>query len=603
MSNHAYNAAVRWCESFSAALLHGDAVTLAQHFADDGNWRDILGFGWNIETLVGRDEIASAFAGKLASIEPRMFRLSGHRAAPRSVRRAGVDTIEAFVDFETSSGNGSGVVCLIGDSADSAPPQAWILLTCLSEVHGHPESFGSPDRSDAVFKRDFGGENWLEQRTRRSLYADREPRVLVIGAGQAGLSIAARLGALSIDTLIVDRNEEIGDNWRNRYHALALHNDVSSNHLPYMPFPPAVPKFVPKDKLANWFETYADSMDLNVWMKTSLAGGTYDERQGQWTIEVIGPAGSCILHPNHVVFATGVSAIPVHPQIPGLQDFRGTILHSGAYEHGHAWSGRNVAVLGTGNSGHDVAQDLHACGADVTLVQRSPTTIVSLQEAQKLYAIYREGLPLEDADLLTISTPYPVMVRNYRQLTAEMRAADHDLLEALERRGFRLDFGEDDTGFQMKYLTRGGGYYFNVGCSDLIVSGEIDLIQYSDVDRLVPDGIRMKDNTVRPVELLVTATGFKNQQDTVREHLGDQIADRIGPIWGFGDGRELRNMWTRTPQPGLWFTAGSFTQCRVFSKYLALQILATELGLIKPAQAKSARLRDSRDAQPILKPA
>jgi hypothetical protein len=146
-------------------------------------------------------------------------------------------------------------------------------------------------------------------------------------------------------------------------------------------------------------------------------------------------------------------------------------------------------------------------------------------------------------------------VRNYQQLTAEMRAGDHDLLEALERRGFRLDFGEDDTGFQMKYLTRGGGY--------------------------VPDGIGMKDDTVCPVELLVTATGFKNQQDVVREHLGDQIADRVGPIWGFGDGRELRNMWTRTPQPGLWFTAGSFTQCRVFSKYLALQILATELGLIK----------------------
>jgi putative flavoprotein involved in K+ transport len=603
MSNHAYDAAVRWCESFSAALLRRDAAVLAQHFADDGNWRDILGFGWDIETLVGRDEIAGAFEGKLVAIEPRSFRLSRHRAAPGSVRRAGVDTIQAFVDFETSSGSGSGVVCLVGDASDSAMPQAWILLTCLSEVHGHPESFGSTDGSDAVFKRDFGGENWLEQRARRARYADREPRVLVIGAGQAGLSMGARLGALGIDTLIVDRNAEIGDNWRNRYHSLALHNEVHANHLPYMPFPPAVPKFVPKDALANWFQSYADSMALNVWMRTSLAGGTYDERRGRWTIEVIGPTGSRILRPNHLVFATGVSAIPIHPQLPGHQDFSGRILHSGDYEHGHAWSGRNVAVLGTGNSGHDVAQDLHACGAHVTLIQRSPTTIVSLQEAQKLYAIYREGMPMEDADLLTISTPHPVLVRNYRQLTTEMRAADHDLLDGLERRGFRLDFGEDDTGFQMKYLTRGGGYYFNVGCSDLIVSGEIDLIQYSDFDRLVPDGLRMKDDTVRPIELLVTATGFKNQQDTVREHLGDQIADRIGPVWGFGDGRELRNMWTRTPQPGLWFTAGSFTQCRVFSKYLALQILATELGLIEPAPPNSAALHDSRDAEPILRTA
>jgi putative flavoprotein involved in K+ transport len=78
----------------------------------------------------------------------------------------------------------------------------------------------------------------------------------------------------------------------------------------------------------------------------------------------------------------------------------------------------------------------------------------------------------------------------------------------------------------------------------------------------------------------VLATGYKPQEHVVRNLFGDEIADRVGPIWGFGDGEELRNMFTRTPQPGLWFIAGSFAQCRIYSKYLALQIKACETGLL-----------------------
>ena len=103
--------------------------------------------------------------------------------------------------------------------------------------------------------------------------------MLVIGGGQAGLSIAARLKQLQVDTLIVDREARIGDNWRHRYHALTLHNQVQVNHLPYMPFPPNWPIYIPKDKLANWFEAYVESMELNFWTATEFEGGNYDEAQ------------------------------------------------------------------------------------------------------------------------------------------------------------------------------------------------------------------------------------------------------------------------------------------------------------------------------------
>jgi hypothetical protein len=132
----------------------------------------------------------------------------------------------------------------------------------------------------------------------------------------------------------------------------------------------------------------------------------------------------------------------------------------------------------------------------------------------------------------------------------------------------------------MMYLRRGGGYYFNVGCSELIISGKIGLLQYADIETFVADGARMRDGSVTPADLLVLATGYKSQQDVVRATLGDAIADRVGPVWGFDEGGELRNMWRRTAQPGLWFTAGSLAQCRIYSRYLAIQIKAIEEGLL-----------------------
>jgi putative flavoprotein involved in K+ transport len=287
------------------------------------------------------------------------------------------------------------------------------------------------------------------------------------------------------------------------------------------------------------------------------------------------------MHPRHLIFATGVSSIPYTPELPGLDDFAGTKVHSGDFKDAKRWKGRKALVLGSGTSGHDVAQELQAHGADVTMIQRSKTYVVSLKEAQSVYAIYSEGIPFEDCDLLATSFPYPVLQRSYQLSTARGRKVDKALLEGLEKRGFRLHFGEDETGFQMMYLRRGGGYYFNVGCSDMIISGAVALLQFSDIDRFVASGARLRDGRIVPAELLVLATGYKNQQETARLYLGDDVAERIGPVWGFDEGGELRNMWRRTAQPGLWFTAGSLAQCRIFSRYLALQIKALELGLIQ----------------------
>jgi cation diffusion facilitator CzcD-associated flavoprotein CzcO len=566
-----------WLTSFAAALQAQDAGATAELFLPDGLWRDVLAFTWNLQTQFGREQIEAMLRDTLARTKPTNFRIPAHRTPPRWVSRAGTQAIEAIFEFGTAFGHANAVVRLVPDG--QARLRAWTLVTTLEEMRGYEEAYKKPvTESDA---RDFGGDNWADRLKTQRAYADRDPTVIVVGGGQAGLSIAARLQQLGIDTLIIDRHTRVGDNWRKRYHSLTLHNEVHVNHLPYLRFPPTFPTYIPKDKLANWFEFYVEAMELNFWTGTELAGGSYDDKRKRWSVTLKRADGTTrTMQPRHLIFATGVSSIPSIPKIPGLDAFAGAKVHSGAFENAEQWRGKKALVLGSGTSGHDTAQELFAHGAEVTMIQRSKTYVVSLKEAQSVYAIYSEGIPFEDCDLLATSMPYPVLQRSYQLSTAQGREVDKTLLDGLAARGFRLHFGEDDTGFQMMYLRRGGGYYFNVGCSDLIISGAIGLMQYSDIEAFVPEGARLHDGRIVPADLLVLATGYKNQQDTVRALLGDAIAETIGPVWGFDEGGELRNMWKRTAQPGLWFTAGSLAQCRVFSRYLAIQIKALEEGLL-----------------------
>jgi len=576
----------RWLDDFETAVRTSDEATLAALFEPNAHWRDLLALSWDVQTVSGRDAIVAALKQAVPDSQPRRFIVAPDRTPPRLVTRAGTEVIEAIFSFETDTGRNSGIL-RFKDEAER--PQAWTFHTVLDEIAGHEESIGQARPTGEVYSRDFSGPNWLDRRTATLAYEDRDPTVLIVGAGQAGLSAAARLSHLGIDTLIVDRETRLGDNWRNRYHALALHNQVHVNHLPYMPFPPNWPSYIPKDKIANWFEAYAESLELNVWTGTEFLGGDYDDAQDQWSVELQRADGTRrTMQPKHIVMATGVSGIPHLPDIPSLGEFKGTVIHTADYQDAREWTGRNVLVLGTGNSGHDIAQDLQSRGAHVTMIQRSPTTIVSVEpSAQIPYALYDEGPSLEDCDLIVTAMPLELTKQSHRLITAQVKELDKELLDGLARVGFKTDFGDDDTGWQFKYLERGGGYYFNVGCSDLIADGSIGLLQFDEIDAFTADGVRLHAGESVPADLIVLATGFKGQDVLVHQLFGNKVADRVGPIWGFNSElQELNSMWTRTGQPGLWFIAGSFAQCRIYSKALGLQIKACDAGLLKSRDTK-----------------
>jgi putative flavoprotein involved in K+ transport len=577
-----------WLAQFEPALAGTGTAPLKDLFHAESHWRDVLALTWHIRTIDGRDGILRELKADAVRTLATGFRIDPNRTPPRRVTRAGTEAIEAIFRFETAEGRGSGVLRLTPDASNRY--RAWTLHTALDELKGFEEQVGKARPQGTAYSRDFRGPNWLDLRNAAAAYGDRDPVVLVVGGGQAGLSIAARLTQLQVDTLIVDREPRIGDNWRKRYHALTLHNQVQVNHMPYMPFPPNWPTYIPKDKLAGWFEAYVESMELNYWTGTELERASYDEKAGRWSAVLRRPDGSRrTMRPRHIVMAVGASAIPSLPDIPTLRNFRGTVLHTSQYTDGEAWKGKKALIIGTGNSGHDVAQDLYSAGAEATLVQRSSTMVVNVEpSAQIPYALYDEGIPLEDCDLITTATPLAVVRRSHIRITEQAKAIDKDLLDGLERRGFRLNFGDDGSGWQFKYLTRGGGYYFNVGCSDLIVDGKVGLLQYADIAEFVAGGARMRDGRTLAADLIVLATGYQGQDVVVRRLFGDAIADRVGPIWGFGDSQELRNMFQRTPQPGLWFIAGSFAQCRIYSKYLGLQIKACDVGLLPAALSVAA---------------
>ncbi|GAA0608309.1 NAD(P)/FAD-dependent oxidoreductase [Sporichthya brevicatena] len=571
-----------WLKHFAAAVASGSAERIAAQFAPDGYWRDLLAFTWDFRTRSGREDIAAGFAETLERTAPQAVRLAAERMAPRASKYLGQPVVEGYVDFETAVGHGTAYVRLrLPEGSERA--LAWVALTTLQSLTGHEDRVGERRPTGTEFSWEFGGDNWLDLRNKEIEYSDRDPQVLIIGGGQAGLALGARLKQFGVDALLVEKNPRIGDNWRNRYHSLTLHNEVWANSLPYIPFPATWPTFLPKDKLAGWLEYYAEAMELNVWTGTELLRASFDEETERWSATVRRADGTeRTLAVPHLVFATGgVSGRPKMPSMPGLENFAGEVVHSSGFSSGTSYAGKKAIVVGAGNSGHDVAQDLHANGAaEITMIQRGPTVVVSLLPSGILvYSLYRTG-PAEDIDFITAANPYDLLVQSYRWLTKRTSQYDSELLEGLQKAGFKVGFGEDDTGFHMQYLRRGGGYYINVGCSELIIDGKIRVVQDENVGTFDRDGLVLADGEKLDADLVVMATGYDNMQEQIRWFCGDAVADRVGPVWGWDDQGFMRNIWRRTPQDGLWVMGGGLNECRLYSRFLAVQITAALEGIL-----------------------
>ncbi|KAI1876888.1 uncharacterized protein JN550_000960 [Neoarthrinium moseri] len=579
-------------DSLNQSLERNDNVSVAQLFCSEGYWRDHLCLTWDLRTIKGNNKIATFLddGHNLKKIEidrsepnrgPRLCAFNPHET---------VKGIQFFVIATTKDGSGRGLMNLVEDAGQW---KIWTCFTSLDELTGFEEPIG-PNRAKGVQHGAIASrKNWLDRRRDEVEFENSSPDVLVIGAGQAGLTIHARLKMLGVPTLIVDACDEVGDNWRNRYHQLVLHDPIWYDQMPYLEFPKFWPIYTPKDKLAGYFKAYAEMLELNIWTKTTIESTKWDDSKGQWTIVVTrkhanGSIESRVLHPKHVVQATGHSGKKNEPNFKGWENFKGDVIcHSSEFKGAGKYSPRNqkgkkAIVVGSCNSAMDICQAFYEEGYDVTMVQRTSTAIIGADTIKnlllgKLYC--EDGPPIDDADLLVWGWPAEVLKAAHQQLTKIQIEQDKPILDGLEKAGFKVDYGPDDCGILIKYFQRGGGYYFDVGSCHLIIDGKAKVKQGQEVDEVLPHGLRFADGSELEADEIVVATGYQNMRTATRQIFGDEVGDRVGDVWGFDNEGEMRTIWKRSGQPGLWLHGGNFAMCRYFSRMVALQIKAQLEGM------------------------
>lgn len=579
--------AAAFLKEFGAALAAGNIEGVTQMFQEDCYWRDLVTFTWNIKTMEGRAEIADMLRHQLASTKPANWQLAEGEAV---TEEGGVTT--AWINFETAVARGYGLIRL-------RDGKIWTLLTTMVELKGHEEPLGYDRPLGAKHGAGKHRLTWLEEREAeaRELGYSKQPYVLIIGGGQGGIALGARLRQLGVPTIIIEKNERAGDSWRKRYKSLCLHDPVWYDHLPYLPFPPNWPVFAPKDKIGDWLEMYTKIMELNYWSKTTAKSARYDEATKEWTVVVDRDGVEVVLKPKQLVLATGMSGKPNLPDYPGMAKFKGDQHHSSKHPGPDAYKGKRAVVIGSNNSAHDICAALWENDVDVTMLQRSSTHIVKSDTLMDigLGALYsekavRSGMTTNKADLIFASLPYRILHEFQIPLYNQMREKDAEFYAGLEKAGFWLDWGDDGSGLFMKYLRRGSGYYIDVGASQLIIDGKIKLA-HGKVKEITETGVMLEDGTHLPADVIVYATGYGSMNGWAADLIGKDVADKVGKCWGLGSATtkdpgpwvgEQRNMWKPTQQEALWFHGGNLHQSRHYSQFLSLQLKARMEGLPTP---------------------
>ncbi|TFK20744.1 monooxygenase [Coprinopsis marcescibilis] len=604
-----------WVSTFCTIVAGSDAQDLVDLFVPASTgaqvwWRDMLALTWDFRTFIGHDAIAKFAADRLTGANAREevgirdleLDVATASALPPTFTQATPDLawLQFFFKFKTKVSDGSGIVRIVPVGVttleglnDARNWKAHMIFTNLEGLVDHPEAVGrhrNPKANHGL---------WSLQREKEVECAgeDGKPTVVILGAGQSGLGVAARLKVLGLKSLLVDQNERVGDNWRNRYEALCLHDPVWYDHMPYLPFPPNWPTFTPATKLANWLEHYADIMELNVWMSSTIEKIIQDSATGFWDITILRrkKKGDGSVREerrrfegiHHVIMATGLgSGLPEIPSIPGIDKFKangGLVLHSSQHKRAGDHRGKKVVVVGACTSAHDITADYYHNGVDVTMYQRSSTYIMSTENGWKVLmeGVYSENAPpVEVADKLNSSFPHLAAIPLNQMKVGHLAQLDKDLLDRLNKVGFRTNLGIEGTGFGLLAWSRAGGYYFDTGASGLIIDGKIKLKGGGGIKELTEKGLLFEDGSSLDADVVLFATGIGDTRKRVQRLLGDENLDVN--LWGLDDEGELRGAYRDLGVKRMWYMIGNLALARFHSKHLALQIKAVEEGLFPP---------------------
>ncbi|KAK7051188.1 hypothetical protein VNI00_004688 [Paramarasmius palmivorus] len=554
--------AQEWLNTFINAK---DADAAQDLFLEDSFWRDVLALTSDTRTLHGWQSIKPLLETRKSFIGSPELHNAGPKAPTISNMFPDFTVLQFSFGFQTPIGDGTSVVRLV--PGEDNKWRAYTFFTALDSLKNTVPKVGANRETTPIL------EPWDAVRKRQIEFADRDPEVLVIGGGQTGLEVAARLKHLDVPALVIERNPRIGDNWRNRYDTLALHDTVWYDNPPYLSFPSSWPVYCNAGKLANFLESYAETLELAVWTSSRITSASWNETSKTWDITIDRNGTPRTMKVKHLVFGTGLGGgIPNTPQVPNADKFKGKIFHSATFKSARDFVGKKAVVVGACNSGHDIAQDFVTHGVEVTMYQRSSTYVISAKAtALLLGGLFNEGCDLEYADHVNASLPYPVVKLMHQRVAPAMaQTVDKDTLEKLNKVGFKTNLGPENAGIFPLLFTKAGGYYIDTGGSADIIEGRIKLKNGSQIKEFSETGLVFEDGTSLDADVVVFATGYGDAIDSITPVIGKEAA-KISPIWDMDKEGELNGVWKGSGHPGVWVGVGNLAMCRYYSNSLALR--------------------------------
>jgi putative flavoprotein involved in K+ transport len=369
------------------------------------------------------------------------------------------------------------------------------------------------------------------------------PEAVVVGAGPGGLAVAAMLQRGGIETVVVDRADSVGSAWRGHYERLHLHTVRWLSNLPGYRIPRRYGKWVSRDDVVRYLESYCAHHRLDVALSTEI---TRIDRDGEeWLLR--SPAGD--LRATYVVVANGHNHTPELPDWPGAESFTGELLHASAYRNAAPYVGKAVLVVGSGNTGAEIALDLVETGAaSVRVSIRTPPHIVFRE---------RGGIVNPMLGVTFRHLPPRVFDPIARRLRTTMLG---DLTE------YGLPAPED--GLYERILRDDAIPLVDMGFVDAVKAGQVSIV--AAVVGFDGDKVQLADGSALAVDAVVAATGYRRGLDPIVGHLG-VLHTNGRPV--------VRGGQTDPSAPNLWFSgftnpvSGMFRELGIDAKRIARAVI------------------------------
>ncbi|KAH8895412.1 FAD/NAD(P)-binding domain-containing protein [Thozetella sp. PMI_491] len=420
--------------------------------------------------------------------------------------------------------------------------------------------------------------------------------VTIIGGGNSGLLLAARLKALGVDYLIIEKNDNNGDNWGNRYDCMRFHVPKGFCQTPYLPYPDDTPEELTRDNLSQQMRRFAEAFDLNVIHKSHVKATRRDEATKTWVLDVASSATVQTVQCKHLVLATGVASWT--PYIPDIADqgvYSGIETHSHHYKSAKtlAESGakaRSVLVVGSANTAFDVIEDCYKAGLQTTMIQRSPTYLIPLEyhHDPRGLGIY-DIVPSDIGDQIVFTGPIQVGGQLLAGVHASLSAKEPNRYDKLAAAGFQvIDSTKGDL--MHNILERGGGHFVDMGMGvELLSTGKVGIKSGVVPIAFTRTGLMLSDGTTLDADAIVWCTGFS---DTDIRYLmsdilgsgGEAVAEKMDAVWSLDREGETRGMFKRHEKvDNLWVMGFGAAAQRLQSKGVSMQIKAELEGILPEA--------------------